>query len=111
MRVGRRAGERRHQVALQSVTRANASEGYTETWTTYATVWASVTPATASQIDRTVSNTVQTPVSHLVEVDYRSDIRANHRVLFGARPLYIRGLQNVGERNITHMLACEERAS
>jgi SPP1 family predicted phage head-tail adaptor len=108
--VIRRSGDRRHSVALQESTRTASGEGYADTWATYATVWASVRPSAPSTADRQVGQTQQTPITHIVELDYRSDISAAHRVLFGTRPLYIRGLQNVEERNKTTVLACEERA-
>jgi head-tail adaptor len=110
MPIIRRAGARRHQVALQAITnRAALGEGYVDTWTTYATVYAAIMPATASQVERSTSQTLQTPISHLVETDYRADVTTAHRLQFGTRYLYIRGLQNIDERNWTLMLACEER--
>jgi SPP1 family predicted phage head-tail adaptor len=117
--IPRRAGQRRHQVALQSMTgRVSDGDGYLETWATYATVWASVRPATPTLVERVVGQTQQVPLTHIVEVDYRSDLLASHRLLFGGtrlesdedtRKLYIRGLQNEDERNKTISLACEER--
>lgn len=109
MVVKRRAGNRRHYVELQSVARTSSGEAYAETWTTYARQWAAIQPATPAQIERVVSSTTETPVTHLVETDYHSSLTAADRVLFGTRNLYIRGLQNVDEQNITHVLACEER--
>lgn len=121
MPVIRRAGDRRHLVALQEVTGRTASgDGYTETWETYAETWASVRPATATLLERSIAATVQAPVTHLVELDYQPTLSHAHRVLVGGtlsasdtatRKLYIRGAQNVEERNKTHVLACEERAS
>lgn len=111
MLSARRAGLRRHQVTLQRVSgRVAAGDGHQDTWSDYATVWASVVPVTASAVERQVASTLQVPVTHAVEIDYRDDVRAAHRVKFGAsRYLYVRGLQNVDERNVTLSLACEER--
>lgn len=111
MLTPRRAGERRHRVALQSSTRAADGDGYLDTWTTYATVWAAVKPVVASAAERTVANTLQVPITHVVELDYRNDLLPKHRVLLGTRPLYIRGIENQDERNITWVLSCEERAA
>ena len=106
----RRAGERRHQVTLQRVTgRVAAGEGHEDTWSTYGTVWASVSPVEVSAAERQTANTLQVPVTHLVEIDYRSDVRAAHRVELNGRYLYIQGLQNVDERNVTWVLSCQER--
>lgn len=119
MPIARRAGSRRHPVALQSLTgRTAAGDGYLETWTTYATAWAGVRPATASLLERAVSSTLQTPITHLVELDYLSAVAVQHRVLLGGpldadsvetRKLYIMGLQDDEERHQTLTLACEER--
>lgn len=112
MLTARRAGDRRQVVSLQSVTARTASDdGYTETWTTYATVRAAVIPQAASSSDRLVANTIDTPITHTVEMDYRSDLAVAHRLLLGTRPLYIRGWQNVDERNRTLILSCEERVA
>lgn len=112
MLTPRRAGERRHLVSLQAITGRTASgDGYTTTWETYANVRAAVVPATASATERATAQTQQVPITHVVTIDYRSDLRAAHRVLFDDRPLYIRGLQNEDERNRTHVLSCEERAT
>lgn len=100
--------------------RAAAGDGFTETWTTYATVWASVEPYTAGQAERVIAATQQTPITHLAELDYTSALRASHRLLVGGtlvasdtdtRKLYVRGLQDVEERHVTYLLACEERAA
>ena len=91
--------------------RTNAGDGYLETWATYATVWAAVMPAVPALAERIVGQTQTTPITHVVEMDYHSELRAAHRVLFGSRYLYIRGLQNDDERNKTYTLACEERAA
>jgi len=109
----RRSGERRHRVELQSMTaRAASGDGYTETWATYADVWASVVPATASAVERLTGQTHQVPITHLVTLDYRSTLLAKHRVrLKDSRFLYIRGIQNDEERDVTLVLSCEERAA
>lgn len=109
----RRAGQRRHSVELQAITgRTAAGDGYVDAWETYATVWASVEPATASAVERLTAQTQQVPITHIVELDYRDDVLAKHRVLFReTRALYIRGIQNVEERDKTVVLSCEERAA
>lgn len=102
----------RHRVALQRPTRTPTTEGFAETWDSYASsVAAAVEPATPSRVERQVAATVQTPISHIVTIRYRSGVLAKDRVLFGTRPLYIMGMQNPEERNRWLVLACEERAA
>lgn len=110
MLTPRRAGHRRHQVTLQRVSaRVAAGEGHQDTWSTYGTVWAEVAPVEVSASERQTANTLQVPVTHLVEIDYRADVRAAHRVVLNGRYLYIQGLQNLDERNVTWRLSCQER--
>lgn len=111
--IRRRAGTYRHQVELQRIASRTASgDGYLNTWETYATVPASVQPATAEAVERVSAGTTVAAVTHLVEMDYRAAVRPQHRVWFkSARALYITGIQNVDERDITHVLICEERAA
>jgi len=107
----RQSGTRRHLVELQSITgRVPAGDGYTDTWATYATAWASVLPADAAAVARVSANTIESPITHVVETDYRAAIKPQHRVwLKSARALYITGIANLEERDITHVLLCEER--
>lgn len=111
----RRAGQRRHWIELQSVpTRTATSTGFAGTWTTYARGWASVEPAPAGQTERSIANTTDATITHLVETDYVEDVRISHRVRMvdtGAL-LYIVGVpQNVEMRNRALIIPCEERAA
>lgn len=111
--IVRRAGQRRHYLELQSAPApSQATTGYVPTYTTYAWVWARVTPAPAAPNERPVAETTQAPVSHLVEIDYRPEVRITDRVrLADTRTLYVVGMENVDELNKTLVLACEERLS
>lgn len=83
--------------------------GYTDTYPTLAVnVPAAIEPATATDIERRVSNTVEAKVSHIVTMRYLTGVTTQTRVRFGSRVFYVRGVQNVGERNIELRLACEE---
>jgi SPP1 family predicted phage head-tail adaptor len=105
-----RAGLLRHPVIVQTPTRTPTADGYTDSWGTVASVWASVQPATPERLERFVGATVRTPITHLVTMRYRGDLSAKHRLLFGSRQLYVQGWQNVDERNIELVIACEEKA-
>jgi SPP1 family predicted phage head-tail adaptor len=106
----RRAGLYRTMVHLEAITaRVSVSDGYENTWTPYALVWAKVMPIVGS--DRTVADTQQVPVTHVVRLDYRADLKAEHRLRLAAdnRKLYIRSLTDDEERHWTWVLNCEER--
>jgi head-tail adaptor len=71
-------------------------------------VWASITPATARDLERMVASTVQASASHIVIMRYHPGVNTSTKILFGSRILYVRGVQNVDERNITLRIAAEE---
>ncbi len=106
-----RAGKLRHRVALQSQVRTITTDGYTENWTTYAQVFASIEPATPRSTATFVQATITTPITHVVRLRYTDELLPKHRILHDARPLYIAGMQNVEERNREWILACEEKAA
>ncbi len=108
----RRAGQRRHFVELQAQGTAATSTGFGGDWPTYGKVYAEVLPAPAGQSERSVANTTDAAITHLVECDYRDDVRINHRIrLEAGNLLYVVGVpQNVEMRGKTLVVPCEERA-
>jgi head-tail adaptor len=113
----RGAGRYRHRVELQAVTRTKPTDGTdpVESWTTYATVWAGLEPAPASATERAVDGAIQVPVSHLVPMRFRSDVKASHRVTFtdprtsAVRVFAIRGIQTDPRQAWELVLSVEER--
>jgi SPP1 family predicted phage head-tail adaptor len=104
-------GSLRHQVSLQNPPPAATPDGdggYTETPVTFATVWASIVPATAHDLERAVAGTVQSSATHLVTIRYLAGVTTKTRVLFGTRTLQVTGVQNPDERNISLVLVCQE---
>lgn len=94
---------------LQRVTRVPGPDGYTETWTTYASIRAAIDPATPRSVESFTSATITTPITHLVTLAYVGDVRGADRVLYNGRALYITGIQNPREDGRALVLACEER--
>lgn len=109
----RAAGQRRHLVQLQRRTTTATATGFGGEWETYARPYAEVRPAVAGQSERTIANTTDATITHLVETDFRTDVRIDHRVLMAeGNALYVVGVpQNVEMRNKTMVIACEERAA
>lgn len=98
-------------MTVQSVTRtADTDGGYTEAFAALSpsTWWVEITPATVRSLERFVAHTIQAKATHVVMGRYRADITTDTRLVFGTRNLYVRGVQNVEERNRELMLACEE---
>jgi SPP1 family predicted phage head-tail adaptor len=103
-------GAMRHRITLQTPAAAtpDGDGGFTETWTALATVWASIVPATARDLERLVAGTVQSSATHLVTIRYLAGVTTKTRVVFGTRLFSVTGMQNPEERNISLVLVCQE---
>ena len=106
-----RAGRMRSRVALQVLDDGQGADGSpVQTWTTIATLWASVTPVTGSE--RFVSAQTLASASHVVETRYQSalvpSMNPTARLLFGSRVLKINAVTDVDERNRMWRIFCKE---
>jgi SPP1 family predicted phage head-tail adaptor len=103
-------GAMRHRITLQTPSTAtpDGDGGFTNTWAALATVWASIVPATARDLERVVAGTVQSSATHLVTIRYLAGVTTKTRVVFGSRLLSVTGMQNPEERNISLVLVCQE---
>jgi head-tail adaptor len=104
-------GEREHLVSLQNPTGAPDADGsFTQTWAALdpPTLWVSIKPATARDLERTAAGTVTSMASHILEGDYHAGVTTATRVLFGSRVFSVVGVQNVEERSIDMALVCVE---
>jgi SPP1 family predicted phage head-tail adaptor len=107
----------RERVALQRPTRTTTTDGTLEDWASYrADVAAEILPTALVHTERQVEATVQTPVSHLVTIRYRSEVRAADRVLYRTQAFYILRIRHL-HKDLEHIgthwteMACEERAA
>ena len=73
-----------------------------------ADVWAAIQPPVAHTLERLFANAIVAVATHLVLIRYHSGVNTKTRVTFGSRKLYVRGVQNVEEKNEQMLLACEE---
>lgn len=107
----RRAGQRRHFVALEAQETVATATGFTPAWVPYGRVFAEILPASAGQGERPIASTTDAVITHLVETDYRVDVRVSHRVRTSqGQLLYVVGMpENVEMRNKTMVIPCEER--
>jgi head-tail adaptor len=77
-------------------------------------VYASIRPATARDLERVVSNAVQSTASHIIECDYHSGVTSQTRVSWTgprdgqAHVGVVTGVQDPDERNVDMVLAVEE---
>lgn len=96
------AGKRRHLVTLANapVTSGDA-DGFYEPLDP-ASVFVSIEPAAPGTSD---STRIQ---AHFVTMPYHPQVTVETRILFGTRELFVKGVQNVEERNRELRCYCEE---
>jgi head-tail adaptor len=98
--------------------------GFTQAWMPLspAQVWASITPATARDLERVVANTVQASASHVVRLRFHDGVTTKTRLTkgprnpdgtlpAGSREFQVTSVQNPEERDVELVLTCTERVT
>lgn len=97
------------QVIIEAPAEANDHGDVTTTWSTLATVWASVHPAGSTEAWR--QQQVYGELSHVVRMRARTNVSSKHRIKMGTRYLEILGpaRQIVVDGTTLVEFACRER--
>jgi SPP1 family predicted phage head-tail adaptor len=107
-----RSGQRRNPVTLENLGApvSDGEGGFTQVPTALSpsTTWAQIVPATARDLERVLSNVVESNASHIVTIPYHPQVTTKTRLTFGTRIFQVTGMQNPEERNIELVLACTE---
>ena len=100
-------GAMRERITFQSVTETvDTAGGFTDTWAAVDTVWARVTPVKGNETETGAQVTaVQT---YLVEIRHRTGLTTKMRILWGAKTLNIRRIENRDERTRRLMIEAVE---
>lgn len=100
----------RHFVTVQnpSAPAPDGDGGFTQTFTDAATAWAEIRPASARDLERVVGGTVMSEASHIARMRYHPAVTTKSQLLFGSRVFAVTGVQNVDERNVELVIACQE---
>lgn len=93
-----RSGALRHKVIIQAVTQTvDAYGGYTESWSTFATVFAQVSPMKG--MEAIEHKKLELENMYRIWIRYISGVTAKMRILWGSRIFQIVGLRVPDERN------------
>ena len=104
------AGKLRHQIIIQQQSSTQDAHGQlVETWTTFATLRASVEPLRGKEYFSTEQEHAE--VDTRIRIRYSAGILPKMRVLFGSKLYDIKSVINVEERNRYMELMCEELVS
>ena len=103
-----RSGNRRHRVALQQPTASRNEIGeVTESFSTYATVWASVM-AFGNAGEEMEASSPAGSQRFRINIRYNSDVQLTHQVVFDSRTFEINAIDNPRELNKELILRCTE---
>lgn len=98
----------RKRIELQApVDTIDAYGQASRSWATYATVFASVVPASGQE--NTIAEATQIQQTHTIIIRYRDDVAAMHRALLGSRHFNFQFVRNLGERNRWLEITATER--
>lgn len=98
----------RHQIILQEkVQTPDGMGGHTEAWSTKYETWAAIWPVSAKETRENMR--VEANVSHNIRIRFRPGVTSSMIIIFGTRTFEIKGIVNVGERNIRLDMVCNER--
>lgn len=94
-----RAGKLDKLVTIETPTRVRgAAGGYTTTWSTHATAWASINPIRSREYFATQQE--QGEVTHRIIIRYISGVTYEMRVAYDGRLFYLQGPpRNIGEKD------------
>src|SRR5687768_11510280 len=104
-------GQKRHLVTLEGPGPLvpDGDAGWTHSWVTLGSpMRAEIKPATARDLERISAGTVLSIATHIITMDYRSDVTLQTRVLFDGRTFSVVGKFNPDERKIDLVLTCVE---
>ena len=94
-----KAGDLRHRITIQQLAEGENDLGdIVQTWTAFATVWASVEPLTGREY--LSAQQVSAETSGRIRMRYRAGVNPTMRVLFNSLTYQILSVINPGELNV-----------
>lgn len=102
-------GKMRHRITIQQPSDTpDGIGGNTRTWTTFATVWASIEPLNAFQIFK--AQHLEHRVTHKVMIRYLAGLTSDMRISYDSRIFGIEGIKDIDETKNYFELMVEENA-
>lgn len=100
-------GQYDQRIIIQQLTRTSDDMGgHTESWSTFATVWAKVDDFSGDETFK--ANQIQSSVNYRVKIRYLSGVTPEMRIKMGSRYLKILAVLNPEFSNWELELSCEE---
>ena len=97
----------RQRITIQQLTEAQDAQGAkSESWATYATVWAAIRPLRGREFLE--AKQLQARVSHEIRARWLSGVTPAMQITVDSRTFRIESAVNENERNETLLMMCEE---
>lgn len=101
------SGELRHRIVIQTLTQSSDSiGGYTTSWSTFATVWASLEPRLGNELFR--GERLEDHITHICKIRYYAGVLPKMRISFDSRTFQIKSVIREGEIKEWMTLLLEE---
>lgn len=102
-----RAGRLRFKVKIEKTTQTFGSPGVTtDVWSTFATVWADIQPATGKEFFSSAE--LQSEVTHQIRIRQLDGVTTKMRIVYNSRIFKIESVLNRDERNKELVFMCTE---
>lgn len=100
-------GKRQKRLAIQTKqTVRDDMGGFSHTWVTDKTVWASIVPASGKEL--LSGEQVHAEVTHKITIRFYSGLTTKNRLLYGSRVFDINFIKNIDERDRYMEMLCKE---
>ena len=109
-------GNLRHMVEIKNAsTTSDDAGGFSESYSTVANVFASITPKRGTEVYSDGQNAMQieNPITHEIFIRYRDDITLNNssKIIFGERQFNVRSILNIEEKNRFFKIEAQENVA
>jgi SPP1 family predicted phage head-tail adaptor len=100
-------GRLRHRIIIEQATETQDADGSViETWSIYATAWASIEPLSGREY--IAAQSTQADVTHRIRLRYLSGVTPKMHVNYSSRIFNILSVININEQNRELQLMCKE---
>lgn len=99
--------ELRHRILIEQLNLVGDGQGgHTSSWSSFATVWALVTPKNANELFAT--NQIRSIGTHVITIRWIDGLGPQHRIIFNNRIFHIKGIRRDYEQRFFMFLDVEE---
>ena len=111
-----KVGDLRHLIDIQNSTNtSDGAGGFTQSYSTIASVYASITPKRGNErySEGAAGMQIENPVTHDIFIRYRDDITIDNtsKIVFGERNFNIRSILNLEEKDRFYKIEVEENVA